>query len=135
MNNITDKLINGVVYRITSKVNPEMIYYGSTKNFYKRMSGHKSSYKAYLNNKYCCITLWDIFELGDYNQEIVKFYKGITRKELRDFETEFILNNKCVNKMQSKNHMIKNIIKNVMKLIKNLKKNIIKIVMKIIKKK
>jgi len=101
MSDNTDELINGCVYKITSKVNLEMAYYGSTKNFYKRRQEHKSHYKLYLNERYHYITLWDIFDLGDYSQEIVKFYYGITKKQLRDFETEFIINNKCVNKLQS----------------------------------
>jgi len=89
------------VYKISSKVNPEMIYYGSTNNFYKRMTDHKSDYKRYLNNEYCYLTVFDIFDLGDSKQEIVKFYNDISKKQLRDFETEFIQNNKCVNKAQS----------------------------------
>ena len=80
MSDNTDKLINGCVYKITSKVNPEMVYYGSTKNFHKRMIQHKSDYKRYLNDRYSYLTLYDIFELGDYSQEIVKFYKGTTKK-------------------------------------------------------
>ena len=101
MSDNTNKLINGVVYKITSKVNLEMVYFGSSTNFHRRMITHRAQYKAYLKGGYHYITLFDIFDLGDYNQEIVKFYKGITKKELRDFETEFILNNKCVNKLQS----------------------------------
>ena len=96
------KLINGCVYKITSKINPEMVYYGSTKGFYKRMSGHRADYKAYLKDKFHYLTVFDIFDLGDYKQEIVKVYKGITKKELRKFETEFIQNNQCVNKQQSR---------------------------------
>ena len=93
----SEKLINGCVYKITSQVNPEMAYYGSTKNFHKRMSEHKSQYKAYLKGKYTFISLWDIFDLGAYNQEIVKEYKYITSTQLSDFETFFIQNNNCIN--------------------------------------
>jgi len=90
------------VYKISSNVNTDMIYFGSTKNFNKRMSQHISHYKRYLNNKFNYLTVFDIFDLGDYSKEIVKFYNGITRKDLQDFETEFIENNKCINIRQSK---------------------------------
>lgn len=96
-----DEIIDGCVYKIISLVNPDLVYFGSTKNFYKRMSRHKADYKRYLKNGYSYTTLYDIIDLGKYSTEIVKEFKHITRRELEDFETEFIQNNKCVNKRQS----------------------------------
>jgi len=96
-----NEIIDGCVYKIVSVVNPELVYFGSTNNFKKRMQGHKDDYKRYLNKKYDYITYFEIFDLGKYSTEIVKEFKQITRRELEDFETEFIQNNKCVNKRQS----------------------------------
>ena len=83
MSDNTDELINGVVYKITSKVKPEMVYFGSTKNFYKRMSSHKTHYNIYLKNKSNYLAVYDIFALGYYKQEVVKGYTGITAKKRR----------------------------------------------------
>jgi len=97
-----DEIIDGCVYKIISVVNPELVYFGSTNNFKKRMQGHKDDYKRYLNKKLkTCFTYFEIFDLGNYTTEIVKEYKQITRRELNNFETDFIQNNKCVNKMKS----------------------------------
>ena len=102
-----NEIIDGCVYKIVSVVNPELVYFGSTNNFKKRMQGHKDDYKRYLNKKYDYITYFEIFDLGKYSTEIVKEFKQITRRELEDFETEFIQNNKCVNKRQSLTEQMK----------------------------
>ena len=89
------------VYKVQSLVKPEMVYYGSTNNFNTRMTNHKSDYKSYLNGNKHYFTVFDIYDLGDYKQEIVQEYENITEKQLHDFETTFIQSNKCVNKLQS----------------------------------
>jgi len=103
-----DEIIDGLVYKIVSLINPELVYFGSTNNFNKRMQGHKNAYKSFLNKKSKdYYTYFEIFDLGKYNTEIVKEYKQITRRELYNFETEFIQNNKCVNKRQSLTEQMK----------------------------
>ena len=94
------------VYRIHSLVNPEMVYFGSTNNFKRRMKDHKTQYRTYLynknnNKKYNYCTVYEIFDLGKYSCKIANEYENISKKQLRDFETTFIQNNMCVNIRQS----------------------------------
>ena len=103
-----DEIIDGLVYKIVSLINPELVYFGSTNNFNKRMQGHKNAYKSFLNKKSKdYYTYFEIFDLGKYNTEIVKEYKQITRRELYNFETEFIQTNICVNKLNSMTEQMK----------------------------
>ena len=103
-----DEIIDGCVYKIVSLVNPEQVYFGSTNKLYIRKLHHKSEYKSYINKKLkTCYTYFEIFDLGKYTTEIVKEYKQITRRELENFETEFIQNNKCVNKKKKLTEQMK----------------------------
>ena len=103
-----DEIIDGCVYKIVSLVNPEFVYFGSTNNFNRRVSKHQTDYKRYINKKSkTYLTYFEIFDLGNYTTEIVKEYKQISRRELYNFETEFIQTNICVNKLNSMTEQMK----------------------------
>ena len=73
-----NEIIDGCVYKIVSLVNPDLVYFGSTNNFKKRISKHKSDYKSYINKKLkTCLTYFEIFNLGKYSTEIVKEFKEL----------------------------------------------------------
>lgn len=82
-------------------------YYGSTEQQYlcNRMAGHRNDYRKYKNSKYHFITIFDIFD--KYGLENCKIYEvekfdNITKQELLIKESEYILNNPCINKANPK---------------------------------
>lgn len=79
------------------------IYIGSTtKKLNTRFSVHKSRYKCYIENKRANMTSFYLFKkYGVQNCEIVLLedVKCACKSELLIKEKEYILNNKCVNKV------------------------------------
>ncbi len=89
---------NSKIYKIISHSNPELIYYGSTtQTLSKRMVEHRSNYKTInkrniSSNKILC------FE--DAIIVLVELYPCNSKEELIKKESEYILNNDCVNKIK-----------------------------------
>ena len=89
------------IYKIKSSLT-DTIYIGSTsKTLEKRLSIHKSKYKAWLkdNTKYY-ITSFEILKFNDYVIELIETCLYIDKLERNDKEGHFIKLNKliCVNK-------------------------------------
>lgn len=92
-------LSKGKIYRIYSKTNPNLVYYGSTCEIVKeRLSKHKRLYKSYLNGKFHYITSFIILALENYDIELVEEYPCENVFELRMRERYYIENYPCVNK-------------------------------------
>jgi hypothetical protein len=81
----------GKIYKIISKSNTDLVYYGATtRSLNIRMEGHKT-------NKHRCKSKI-IIDIGDAEIELVELYPCNSKKELDERERFYILNNKCVNK-------------------------------------
>ncbi len=89
----------GRVYSIRSHSRPDLIYYGSTKEtLSRRMAGHRSAYKMYLNGKHPNQTSFRLLELGDDYIELVQLVEFTEKAQLHAVEGGFIREHQCVNK-------------------------------------
>ena len=84
-----NKYQKGLIYKIYSKSQPELVYYGATINLIKRKSHHFS--------KYCSTSSKIIIDKGDAICEKIEDYPCNSAKELRLREKYFIDNFPCVN--------------------------------------
>lgn len=91
---------NSKIYKIISPSNPSLTYYGSTtQSLSKRMVDHKRCHKSGKTN----ITSKNIVCFDDAIIVLVELYPCDTKKELLLRESEYILNNICVNKLKNYN--------------------------------
>ena len=82
----------GKIYKIVSPSHPELVYYGSTCNeLYKRLSCHKAPSN---NTNSKLIMCYD-----DVCIVLVENFSCNSRNELYAKEYEYILSNKCVNRL------------------------------------
>jgi len=92
MTETINKYNNGKIYKIISYSNPDLVYYGSTiQPLSKRMDAHRNSKGRYKSEQ--------IIELGDAKILLVENYSCNSKEELIRKESEYILNNNCVNKV------------------------------------
>jgi hypothetical protein len=95
------------IYRIIPRIAGDEgdVYYGSTSYHFlcTRMSRHRSSYRRWTRAEYHFVTVFEIFEkygLENCKIELVEEFKhAISDDDLRRAEGQYILNNKCVNKI------------------------------------
>jgi len=82
------------IYKITSE-HTYKIYIGSTtKNLNDRITGHKSNYNKWKDNKtrpYC--SSYKLYNLGDIKYELLELYKCNNKKELLQREAYYIKQN------------------------------------------
>ncbi len=99
---MSDKIIYdyACIYKLES-ADGSKVYYGSTKDFKKRMIAHKSKYKMYLAGTYCYTASFDIIKDPGYKSSIIETFKKISKKDLEAHETRYIQSNKCINMRQS----------------------------------
>ena len=81
------------IYRLTCD-DPDLIYYGSSNNIYKRFSQHKTDF----NNKLNSCSSYKLFEVGSVEIELVLDCSGTSREEMREIEQTYIENDICINK-------------------------------------
>jgi predicted GIY-YIG superfamily endonuclease len=89
------------VYKIVDNTNGN-IYVGSTcePTLARRLSGHVSNYKTYLNGKGCYYTSYQILENNNYEIVLIEKCENITtRDELKARERHYIETLTCVNKV------------------------------------
>jgi len=87
------------IYKLVSN-SSELVYYGSTyTKLSKRLSGHKTAYKRYLNGKKNYITSYKLMELGDAQIILVENFPCNNIEELIARERYYIESNPCVNKV------------------------------------
>ncbi len=75
-----------------------LTYFGSTKNFQRRVWGHEQSYKDFMagKSKYRCSSA-DVLATGTYKFEIIEEFNKISKFDLQRKERDYIMNNTCVN--------------------------------------
>lgn len=83
------------------------VYYGSTEQFYlcNRMANHRSYYKKYKNGTYHYVTVFDLFDkygVDNCKIELVEQLENATRNDMLTKESEYIMNNLCINKANPK---------------------------------
>jgi hypothetical protein len=94
-----NKYINGVIYTITSVVNPNLIYIGSTNlDIKQRLFIHKCGYRRYINKIGNYITAYDLFKLGNIKMEMLLKCPCSNRRELDKIEGLIIASRSCINK-------------------------------------
>lgn len=97
MAEILSKYQNGKIYKIISYAHPDEVYYGSTvEALSKRMAHH--IWNATSQKKYVCSSK-QVLQYDDAKILLVENYPCNSREELNKREGEYILNNKCVNKI------------------------------------
>jgi len=93
---------NGKIYKIAD-IGYNKMYIGSTtQRLSKRFSVHKYHYKLWKENKYCKLSVFDIYEEFGFDNckiELIENYSCTSKEELLKKEGEYIKNNICVNKV------------------------------------
>ena len=91
----------GKIYKIECNVTGK-VYIGSTcePTLARRLAGHITNYKRYLNGKSNYVTSFKIFENGDYCIVLLEKYPCDTKDELLARERYYTNNIDCVNKIK-----------------------------------
>ena len=94
-----NKYKRGKIYKLQSN-QTDVIYYGSTIEdiLTNRLSGHRSQYKRWLENKTNYVTSFEIVKYDDCKIILVENYPCNTKSELLARENYYIQNNECINK-------------------------------------
>ena len=89
---------SGIIYKIYDQTDKKLVYYGSTEqSISKRLGGHISDYKSYINGSNPFVTSFLVIDADDYDITIVERVEFDDIKELRNRERFYIENNICVN--------------------------------------
>ena len=90
---------NGKIYKIVDNTTGN-IYIGSTCEKYlsKRLVGHRTSYKCYLEGKTNYMTSFEILKNNNYEIILIESHPCGSSDELHARERFYIENNNCVNK-------------------------------------
>ena len=98
MENPENKYQRGKIYKLISNQTDD-VYYGSTIEavLTNRLSGHRKSYKGWLNGKYHYVSSFEIVKFDDAKIILVESFPCYTKYELTAREQYYIDNNKCVN--------------------------------------
>ena len=83
-------MIEGKIYILKSK-NTNKVYIGSTTmRLKRRLKGHKTAFKKFLNSNGTYCTSFDILECGDYYIELLREVAVEDKQKLRSLEGETI---------------------------------------------
>ena len=90
----------GFIYKLWSKTDPSLVYYGSTtqKHVCSRITGHRNSYKQWKHGKYNFVTSFLIIETEDWDYMTCEKVIFDDPFELKNRERFYIEKNECVNK-------------------------------------
>ena len=99
MEKLETKYQRGKIYKLIS-IQTDLVYYGSTieNTLTNRLSGHRTSYKKWLNGKDDYVTSFEIVKYDDCKIILVESYPCNTKYELTAREQYYIDKNVCVNK-------------------------------------
>ena len=91
----------GKIYKIECNVTGK-VYIGSTcePTLARRLAGHITSYKRYLNGKYHYVTSFDVLQNGNYDIVLIESYPCNSKDELHARERYYTNNIDCVNKVK-----------------------------------
>ena len=85
----------GIIYKLKCN-KTEMVYYGSTKNYNKRMGQHINMAKN--SRGYYSARSYLIIQEGDYAFEVLETLHDCSKETLEQRERFYIENNKCINR-------------------------------------
>ena len=93
------KYDNGKIYKITSP-HTDKVYVGSTiRSLKERLRKHLDMYKRYQNGKSKNkMSSFQLFDLGDYEIELIEHYPCNNKRELELREGYWIRNENCINR-------------------------------------
>ena len=98
---MTNKYQNGKIYKITD-IEYKRSYFGSTvQPLSTRMAKHRNHYKMYLNDTYCRLSSFDLFDefgVDNCKIELVENFSCNSKEELNAREGYHIRTTTCVNK-------------------------------------
>ncbi len=102
MENTENKYQRGKIYKIISN-QTDLVYYGSTieEVLTNRLSGHRCSYKRWLNGKTNYTSSFEIVKHEDVKIILVETCPCNTKYELIAREQYHIDNNECINKCKA----------------------------------
>jgi hypothetical protein len=91
----------GKIYKIIDLDSNEC-YIGSTcePTLARRLAGHVSCYKSYLNGNYHYVTSFKIIQNGDYDIVLIENYPCNSKDELHARESHYTQSMDCVNKVK-----------------------------------
>ena len=92
---------NSKIYKIVSS-QTDKVYIGSTTKdrLCQRMTGHRASYKSYLNKKYHYVSSFEIVKYDDAEIILIEAFPCKNKDELHKRERYWIENTKdCINKL------------------------------------
>ena len=92
----------GKIYKIECNVT-EKVYIGSTCEpiLARRLAGHITDYKRYLNGKFNYISSFDVLQNGNYDIVLIESYPCNSKDELHARERYYTNNINCVNKVKA----------------------------------
>jgi len=90
----------GFIYKMWSKTDPSLVYYGSTsqKHVCSRITGHRTDFKRWKQGKSHFVTSFRIIETGDWDYMTLEKVFFDDPFELKNRERFYIENHDCVNK-------------------------------------
>jgi hypothetical protein len=88
----------GFIYKIFDNTNGSIYYGSTTQTISKRMTTHRSSYKAWVAGKRSGCKSFGILKNNDYSYSLVEQVECENKMELLQRERFWIENNECVNK-------------------------------------
>jgi hypothetical protein len=99
---------NGKIYKIVCNITGD-IYIGSTCEpiLARRLAGHVSKYKSYLNGKSAYVTSFEIIEQGNYDIVLIELFPCDTKDQLHARESHYTQTIQCVNKIKNQGLIIK----------------------------
>jgi hypothetical protein len=98
---------NGKIYKIVCNITNEC-YIGSTCEpiLARRLAGHVSKYKSYLNGKYHYVTSYKIIANGNYDIVLIELFPCDTKDQLHARESHYTQTIQCVNKVKNQGLLI-----------------------------
>jgi hypothetical protein len=93
---------NGKIYKIVCNITGD-IYIGSTCEpiLARRLAGHVSTYKSYLNGKGNNITSFKIIANGNYDIVLIELFPCDTKDQLHARESHYTQTIQCVNRIKN----------------------------------
>ena len=89
---------NGKIYKIYCNITEEVYYGSTTVPLCKRVAGHRTAYKQWIEGKKKYCKSFDILGRGDYSYSLVEDCPCERKENLLVRERYYIQNNHCVNK-------------------------------------
>jgi hypothetical protein len=94
----SNKYVRGKIYKLVCN-KTDLVYVGSTceARLCRRLAGHVSKYKSYINSNGCYVSSFRIIENGDYQILLLEECPCESKDQLKAKEAKYICEMDCVN--------------------------------------